>query len=99
MAQLDEMNADLQCENLQLKDQVHEKLISTQVEQTSLLSEHMSLDSKVDRLQLQLGRAASKLGANVIKGNDEATRFYTGLPSYQLFYGIFEMLKPLISTT
>ena len=45
----------------------------------------------IDHLQKRM-----KYGAEIIKNDDKATCFYTGLSRYSLFVELFELLKPLI---
>ena len=50
-------------------------------------------------LSLSLSRSesalcASRFGANLIAGDNSKTRFYTGLPTYDVFVSLFELLKP-----
>ena len=48
----------------------------------------------VKELQLKLGKCG--FGANIIKDDDNKTTFYTGLPDYSTFYGLFTLLEPVM---
>ena len=92
--QVAKLEETLQC---YLKDQVHELQQKFESAQVAIYSEHKSLHVHLEHLQSQLGRAVSLSGANIVKNDDTKTCFYTGLPSYKLFYGILEILKPVVS--
>ena len=42
---------------------------------------------------------AIKFGAEMIKENNKATRFYTGLPTFALFLTLFNLMKVHVSAT
>ena len=86
---LQQENAQLHHENVELKNAVKE--------QGFLHNITNSLVLQIKQLQLQLNRVAVKFGADFIKDDDTKTCFYTGLPSYQLFHGLFDLLYPVMS--
>lgn len=65
--------------------------------ENTLLKQRINFDAKTHtamfRLQAQLLKV--KFCAAILKNDDEMTYFYTGLPTYKLFVGLFQILEPV----
>ena len=79
-------NIHLRSENQQLRGQVQElKNMAASVYTCSL----------ANQFQMTYGSSGT-FSASLLKGDDQMTCFYTGLPSHQLFNELFLLLQPLI---
>ena len=79
-------------------ESMNEELLKKVQETASSSQSNYSLLSQVMELQMQLKNATSLLGARIIKDDDKKTCFYTGLPTYKVFYGIFTLLEPIVTS-
>uniref|UniRef100_T1IIP1 Transposase Helix-turn-helix domain-containing protein n=1 Tax=Strigamia maritima TaxID=126957 RepID=T1IIP1_STRMM len=55
-----------------------------------------ALEAQIQDLKMKLKRA--KWGIERIRDDNNATRFYTGMPTFALFLWLFEFLKPRAET-
>ena len=79
-----QVNMKLSEENLQLKSQI--------LRFDVCCTNYMYLNK-----HMQMEKAKNRFGAHSLKNDDRKTCFYTGLPSYKLFEGLFQLLQPLLS--
>lgn len=75
-----------------IQEMLQQKLLH---EKEELRLHVFTLSSEIESLKEEL--KLTKFGAESLRGNDEMTCFYTGLPSYALFQKLFDLLKPLTS--
>ena len=47
--------------------------------------------------EMRMEKGKIRFGAHSLKNDDKQNCFYTGLPSYEVFEGLFELLQPLLS--
>lgn len=83
--------------------QLHQETAALRNERNGLLVENTLLKQRINfdakahtamfRLQAQLLKV--KFCATILKNDDEMTCFYTGLPTYKLFVGLFQILEPV----
>lgn len=99
---LEENNADLLHLNLTLRDEMSElqrKVHLLEIKQHQLLRT-MLLRTMTwpcpDKHVKYITETRYRQGAVCIKDNDKGTNFYAGLPSYERFNGLFQLLLPLI---
>ena len=78
-------NRELYEENCQLKKQIIGVNVAFSFTTSSLCNEMRMEKSKI------------RFGAHSLKNDNKKTCFYTGLPSYEVFEGLFELLQPLLS--
>jgi hypothetical protein len=94
--QLDEVlhtNNDLLEENLALKNQVFSLQNRIQLLQSSQQQQCLQFQHNMSSLQRI---TSATFGVTMIKGDDKATCFYTGLSRYSTFDGVFNILLPLV---
>lgn len=77
-------NQDLKEENLELKNQLFGL-------QTASV---YAMNSFVTSANME---AANRFGARSLQNDDRKVLFYTGLPSYEVFDGLYHLLEPLVS--
>jgi hypothetical protein len=92
---------------------LEEKYLEILQENLLLKEEVCGLQTEVEHMQRQHGIETTKLkaeiehltdlntkfkyGAKMIANDDRSTCFYTGIPSYEQFYGLFQLFEPLVS--
>ena len=88
-------------ENNRLLSQENARLqaIVTQSQMLGCSNLHAVISLKKDNDVLKSKLEEICFGANFIADNDSKTLFYTGLESFQLFLTLFNLLRPLFSTT
>ena len=74
--------------------QIEQSLMVDAVMQTDECAALESLKHENDVLRKKLQEKT--FGNNVIRGNDKATKFYTGLPLWVEFLHLFLFLSPLV---
>ena len=73
--------------------------IVTQSQMLGYSNLHAVISLKKDNDVLKSKLEEKCFGANFIADNDSKTLFYTGLELFQLFLTLFNLLRPLFSTT
>ena len=103
VATVQRKNGELEVENKELREKVIElslRVIGLEAEQLTVAGSHSQLAAQNHHLSLSLSQSvsalrASRFGENlIIAGDNSKTRFYTGLPTYELFVSLFNLLKP-----
>ena len=83
--ELFQANRELYEENCQLRRQIIG------------VNEAFSYSASSSCNEMRMEKDMIRFGAHSLKNDDKKTCFYTGLPSYVVFEGLFELLQPLLS--
>ena len=93
---------EMEIGELQLENEVLEHKVSKlEEENQSLLIQLVQSQSIVHSQPvlsfIQRQAVTDKFGIHMLKENDSKILFYTGLPSYKIFHGLYSLLEPLVS--
>ena len=93
-------NEQLIQENTKLREEI-DKLRTQMVQLTHLCSLSSQSATIAEQQVLSIAQQAQQKKAEFtalsLKGDDEKVRFYTGLPNYEVFEKLYQLLEPLLS--
>ena len=89
------------CQELaEKRDELEEIREAAEAETSQLLISNQQLQLKVASLEQEIfGLTSKRPMFDSIIDNDERTKFYTGLPSYNLFSALLEYIQPKVATS